>query len=337
MEQTLGKRIAQHRKRLGLTQDQLAEQLGVTAQAVSKWENDLSCPDITALPKLAKIFRVTTDELLGAAQEMPVHEAEVVHENPAEEESGLHVHNQNFEFHWDGGRRSALCLALLVLAVGVQLLLIRILDSDLSFWEILWPTTLLLLGIFGLTKRFTFFRLGSVLLGVFFLLYYWCLLPFSLSSDVVLPVVLVILGLSLLVGAVRKPRKSHFHISHDGSKKKPTCTTDGGWLDFSASFSEEDDRCISMPELRGGKISTSFGEYTIDLSGVQSVREGCTLDAHCSFGELELLVPRRFAVKPNSSTAFGEFEVHGHPDGEPQGIIFLEASVSFGEITVKYI
>ena len=50
MEETLGKRIMRHRKALGLTQDQLAEQLGITAQAVSKWENDQSCPDIAMLP-----------------------------------------------------------------------------------------------------------------------------------------------------------------------------------------------------------------------------------------------------------------------------------------------
>ena len=41
MEATLGKRIMQHRKRLGLTQDALAEKMGITPQAVSKWENDL--------------------------------------------------------------------------------------------------------------------------------------------------------------------------------------------------------------------------------------------------------------------------------------------------------
>ena len=65
MEQTLGKRIMHHRKRMGLTQDQLAEKLGVTAQAVSKWENDQSCPDITMLPKLADIFGISVDALLG--------------------------------------------------------------------------------------------------------------------------------------------------------------------------------------------------------------------------------------------------------------------------------
>ena len=62
---TIGKRIAQHRKRMGLTQDQLAEKLGITAQAISKWENDLSCPDIAILPKLADYFGISIDELMG--------------------------------------------------------------------------------------------------------------------------------------------------------------------------------------------------------------------------------------------------------------------------------
>ena len=78
MEEALGKRIIANRKRLGMTQDKLAEQLGVTAQAVSKWENDQSCPDITMLPKLAEIFGISVDALLGIAPAEKVHEAEVV-------------------------------------------------------------------------------------------------------------------------------------------------------------------------------------------------------------------------------------------------------------------
>ena len=62
--ETLGSRIARLRKRKEITQDQLAEYMGISAQAVSKWENDITCPDITALPKLADYFNVTVDELL---------------------------------------------------------------------------------------------------------------------------------------------------------------------------------------------------------------------------------------------------------------------------------
>lgn len=64
MVSTLGSRITEYRKAKGITQDQLAEYMGVSLQAVSKWENDLSCPDITLLPRLADYFGVTIDKLL---------------------------------------------------------------------------------------------------------------------------------------------------------------------------------------------------------------------------------------------------------------------------------
>ena len=66
---TLGKRIAALRKEKGMTQEELAEKLGVSPQAVSKWENGQSCPDISLLPRLAAIFGVTTDLLLTGEQE----------------------------------------------------------------------------------------------------------------------------------------------------------------------------------------------------------------------------------------------------------------------------
>ena len=62
---TIGSRIAQKRKALGQTQETLASQLGISSQAVSKWENDISAPDIGLLPALAKALNCTTDELLS--------------------------------------------------------------------------------------------------------------------------------------------------------------------------------------------------------------------------------------------------------------------------------
>lgn len=69
MDNTLGKRIASFRKENNLTQEQLAEMLNVTPQAVSKWENDIACPDISLLPELAKTFNVSIDELLIGKKE----------------------------------------------------------------------------------------------------------------------------------------------------------------------------------------------------------------------------------------------------------------------------
>jgi len=61
----LSEQITRLRKRSSLTQEQLASRLGVTYQAVSKWENGQSCPDISLLPVLSDIFGVTLDELFG--------------------------------------------------------------------------------------------------------------------------------------------------------------------------------------------------------------------------------------------------------------------------------
>lgn len=63
-KQTFGNMIAALRKENGMTQLELAEKMGVTDKAVSKWERDLSFPDVSSFPKLAEIFDVSVDELM---------------------------------------------------------------------------------------------------------------------------------------------------------------------------------------------------------------------------------------------------------------------------------
>ena len=64
MKKTLGAMIAELRKQHGMTQLELAEKMGVTDKAVSKWERDLSCPDINSIPNLAEILGVSVEELM---------------------------------------------------------------------------------------------------------------------------------------------------------------------------------------------------------------------------------------------------------------------------------
>ena len=62
----IGETIASLRKEKGMTQSELAEKMNVTDKAVSKWERNLSCPDVNSIPKLAEILDVSVEELLNA-------------------------------------------------------------------------------------------------------------------------------------------------------------------------------------------------------------------------------------------------------------------------------
>ncbi len=336
MEQTLGKRIVENRKRMGLTQDQLAEKLGVTAQAVSKWENDQSCPDITTIPQLADIFGISTDALLG--REEPAIEPQVVEKVTEEKEGKSH-----WEFNWTAGRKGSLGFGFGVLLVGVCYLLSELLHLGHSFWDVLWPCAVLTFGLTGLFPGMSFFNLACTLFGVWKVTELFVTLPFGLDGGVLWAVIIVLFGISLLADALKKPKKGkavftytdkngQVHKGH--SVNQFECDEDS--FDYTASFGESSQR-VDCARLEQGDVSVSFGEYTLDLSEVEEVAEDCHIDANCSFGELNILVPKRFQVKAVSATSFSAFHISGHPDDSPEGVINLDANVSFGEINVKYI
>ena len=339
MEQTLGNRISENRKRLGLTQDALAEKLGVTAQAVSKWENDQSCPDITTLPKLADIFGISTDALLGR-ENTQVHTAEVVADTVSEEEE-----KSGWEFHWDAGRKGSIFFALFVILTGGLTIFARIKNLDVSFWSMLWPSFLLCFGIHKLTKEFSVAGIVSTILGGYFIVANLGIWELSIDSSLIFPGIVVLVGISLLVDALKKPRKPRFRISRNGvklgsensdSKTKSHCETDADSFTCNLSFGE-DTHYITLPVLESGEINCSFGELTVDLSGCETLAEDCEVEASCSFGSLELRVPKRFRIEPERSTAFGDISILGQPDPIPRGTIRLDVNASFGEIEIRYV
>lgn len=339
MEQTLGNRIMENRKRLKLTQDQLAEKLGVTAQAVSKWENDQSCPDITILPKLAEIFNTTTDALLGRAHSQIVHEAEVIGENDDSSHKG------NWEFRWDNGRQSALGFAVMVICVGALYLLSQILGWELSLWDILWPTAVLIFGVWGLFDRFSFFRIGCVLFGGYTLADKICHFDFDVDGTLIWAALILIFGFSLLADALKKPKKPKLVINKPGNKININIPgmegnegyyCEGNCFTYSSSFGEYR-QLVTMDELQQGDVNVCFGEYTIDLSEVENLTQDCSIHAKCTFGELRFLVPKHFRVVPNYTTAFANLEVTGTHSEQPDGTIMLNGGVSFGEISIVYI
>ncbi|MEA4831248.1 MAG: helix-turn-helix transcriptional regulator [Oscillospiraceae bacterium] len=75
MAETMGHIIRRLRKEQNLTQEELAEQLNISAPAISKWENDTGMPDISQVVPIAKIFGVSTDVLFGTFGESDDDEA----------------------------------------------------------------------------------------------------------------------------------------------------------------------------------------------------------------------------------------------------------------------
>ena len=69
-ELKIGRSLVKHRRRRGITQDELAEFIGVSKASVSKWETAATYPDITLLPRLAAFFNISIDELIGYEPQM---------------------------------------------------------------------------------------------------------------------------------------------------------------------------------------------------------------------------------------------------------------------------
>lgn len=65
MNETFGQRFQRLRKSAGLTQEDVATKLNITSQAVSKWENDVSAPDISVLLDLSEMLNVSVEQILG--------------------------------------------------------------------------------------------------------------------------------------------------------------------------------------------------------------------------------------------------------------------------------
>ena len=341
METTLGKRIVLHRKKLGLTQDKLAEALGVTAQAVSKWENDLSCPDISLLPKLAQLFGITTDELLGVASEektaKPILEGTV-------ESSQTHTEQPDFEFNWKAGKRDGIFLAVFVLAVGALALISVLLNLDVSFWSILWPCAILGVGIRCFFQKFSFFGVACTLFGAYFLLENMTVTNLDVSWKLVFPILILLLGLTLLLDSFQRPKHSRWqmrskdkqasHLSHKGNLVNEF-SVDGQTFHCALHFGD-DYRRVEMQQLFKGEVECSFGDLTLDLTECSSFTKDCHMRVDCSFGSTTILVPKRVQVEPHSSTAFAGIDIQGSPDTNTVATIHMDVDVSFGSITICY-
>ena len=109
----IDKKIRQMRLNAGLTQEQLANKLGVSAQSVSKWENDISMPDITLLPDIAETFGISIDDLFDLTTEQKMNRIENRIEIEEELESNVFDDYEHFLLDLLGSENKPRAISLL--------------------------------------------------------------------------------------------------------------------------------------------------------------------------------------------------------------------------------
>lgn len=331
-QQSMGKRIMQLRKEKGYTQEQLAEMMGVSAQAVSKWENDVSCPDISILPQLAEKLGVSTDELLGVK---PIEPKVVIVDAQKNKNDG----DGQFSVSWDGGneaKKDGIWFAVLVIVLGAAFLIQRVGNLSFGIWGIVWPAALIVVGISWMIKRFSFFSLTVAGLGLYYLLFNLEVTTFVLSWSVIWPGLLVLLGLTILYETLIPHKHSWCGVNFKGNKQtKSDYVENNGFLRYDCAFCEENRR-VAVEDFSGGDIDLSFGKSELDLTKVLHVSPNAKLEVDVSFGTFDLIVPRSMRIYLKSDKAFGSIQMNGEANADATESLVVDGDVSFGTMNIIY-
>ena len=331
-QQSMGKRIMQLRKEKGYTQEQLAEMMGVSAQAVSKWENDVSCPDISILPVLADKLGVTTDELLGVK---PIEPKVVIVDAQKSNKEG----DGSFSVSWDGAKnakKDGVWFAVLIIVLGAAFLLQRLDVVSFGIWGVVWPAVIIGLGVSWMIKRFSFFSLAVAGLGVYFLLFNLGQISLVLTWGIIWPSLLVLLGLTILYETLVPHKDKWCGVHFNGDKnKKSQYREENGFVSYECSFSEEN-RKVAVEDFLGGDIEISFGKSELDLTNVKRVNQNAKLDVDVSFATFDLIVPKTLRLFIKSDKSFGSIQMNGEPNPDAMMALTVDGDVSFGTMNIFY-
>lgn len=336
-ENTIGKRIQALRKERGLTQKQLADAVGVTPQAVSKWETDESCPDITALPLLAGALGVSVDTLLGGASAVKTG----VVRDAASGEGGKK--EKAYKWDWNAGKTAGIIFGIFILLAGVLLILMKTNPGwfgDIGFWSLIWPSAIICVGLSGcLSRDISGFSLGITAVGVIFLLRNIGVIKGEGLWTIILAVVLVFVGLSVILHQFFRKRRKNVNgtVITEGKngKFKSDYSDADGFISYSASFG--DDRIVTQADrISGGKMNVSFGDFTLDLRNVSEFAENAALEVNVSFGDAQILLPKCVRAELATAGAFSGKGVEGTPAPDAPYVLRVKAAVSFGNLSIEY-
>lgn len=335
-EMTLGKRIAMLRKNQGWTQEQLGEKVGVSAQAVSKWENDIACPDIATLPLLADLFGVTTDELLGIKPIEP--HVVILDKEPEEEKEDKRHFYVNFDINKAENHRGAIALCITAILVCLMLILrstTPLFNRDgVTTWSYIWPLLVFGFGL-GCVRDNPVLGIVAMAFGAYETVWFGWGVPFEIQWYVVL----LILAIAILVKLLLKKlgvwkEKERSKVEVNAPNRVCNYSDDGNFIRAEMSFGSNS---VVYPydTLSGMKLETNFGNHELDLSNVRTFNNA-VLDVDVNFGNVIIWLPGCVRISKSTDTAFAAVRVIGEPDFDADQTAYLRGEVNFGNLELRY-
>lgn len=336
---SLGKRIASLRKSHGLTQEKLAEQLGVSPQAVSKWETDTSCPDITLLPRLAALFGVSTDALLG--MESPDPQVVILEKEKTDNaSSGIPFVTKEKAKKWhETARWSSIssCITAILICLVLLLRSITSLFSGTTVWNCIWPLLIFGLGL-GSIFEHPVFGIVIIAAGAYEAIHLGLGIGFDLPWYVILLVIAIAVLAHLLIKTVRGKNKTDMSFEYSGgsdNKDNFSFSIDGYYLKEDLNFGN---RNVIYPDriFNGADIEANFGETHIDLTNVTEFSNSPVIHVECNFGTVTIYLPKCVRLTRSSETAFAAFGVKGEPAPDATQQVIVRGEVHFGSLEIVY-
>lgn len=217
-------------------------------------------------------------------------------------------------------------IVLVIIGVIVGLNALNITNIDIFFngW---WTLFIIIPSLIGLLNEKD--KTGNIIgliIGIVLLLGVQNIINFDLIWKLILPMIIIIFGLSLIFGNTfnNKINKEIKKINNKKGKNEEYCST------FSQQKIDFDDE-----EFKGVSLTAVFGGITLDLRNAK-INEDVVIDTTSVFGGIDIYVPDNIKIKVKSTSIFGGVDNKKiKNDNEKEHIIYINASCIFGGVDIK--
>ncbi len=307
---TLGEKIKEARKQAGISQEQLAEKMGISRSAVAKWEVNNGMPDIENLKLLANLLGVTIDYLVDENEDF-----EKIAEKEEPREGGNKIKKIK-SIMWG--------IALISVGIVFALNALNIADFDMFFdgWWTLFIIVPCAVDLF--VEREKTGNIIGLIIGVFLLLCCREILSFSMLWKMLIPAIIVIVGLKMILSGL---------LGNKADEIIANIKASGGETKVGTAIFSGQDMNYDGEVFEGAELSAIFGGVECNLKNA-IIEKDCAIKIEAIFGGIDIFVPDNVNVSVKSNCIFGGIS-NKTPTRKNVPTLYITGTCVFGGVDIK--